>query len=69
MDPWTAANAWMYPSPMMSRSQWGMTNGWSGSGPWSAMDPSAAIQGGANYGQENQSRMNTGSTASGSGDQ
>eukprot|EP00971_Amphidinium_carterae_P108465 2147765-Amphidinium_carterae.1 len=43
MDPWTAANAWMYPSPMMSQSQWGMTNGWFGSGPWSAMDPSAAM--------------------------
>eukprot|EP00971_Amphidinium_carterae_P344689 6485238-Amphidinium_carterae.1 len=66
MDPWTAANAWTYPSPMTPQSQWGMTNGWSG---WSAIDPSAVIQGGANYGQDNQWRMNTGSTASGSGDQ
>eukprot|EP00971_Amphidinium_carterae_P324274 6444051-Amphidinium_carterae.1 len=46
---------------MTPQSQWGMTDGWSG---WSTMDPPAAIQG-----HENQWRMNTGSTASGSGDQ
>eukprot|EP00971_Amphidinium_carterae_P132391 2622266-Amphidinium_carterae.1 len=60
MDAWTATNAWAYPSPMMPQSQWGMTNGWSSG---FVVDPAATIQG-----QENQWRMNTGSTASGSGD-
>eukprot|EP00971_Amphidinium_carterae_P069713 1379572-Amphidinium_carterae.2 len=63
MDPWTAATAWTNHYSMPQQNQWTMTPG------WSTLDPLAVMQGAMNSGPDNQWRMTTGSTASGSGDQ